>query len=85
MTPFKKFWHHNDQGSHQNLIKQEYPLNTPRKDKDEISKFSIITPISICRKLADFSPMMQTHFKNNPQISSIQEFSTTEQLQQNKS
>ena len=40
LTPFKNFWNQNDQHSHQNLIKDEFPIYTPRKDRDGISRYS---------------------------------------------
>lgn len=47
-----------------NLIRQEYPSFTPKKEREEFSKFSIITPISNLKKLADFTPIKTTQTRN---------------------
>lgn len=62
----------NKQGcSDMKLIKQEYPVYTPNKDKEE-SKFSL-TPLSTVWKIA-FSPLMTTLTKGNKHTNDNQGF-----------
>lgn len=46
------------------FIKDDLHFITPRKEKDEVSKFSM-TPLSIVRKMQDISPGMTTHTKKH--------------------